>query len=65
MGLVWYTVELIDDGWWIVIVWIVCVPGVLVYLLFCFTLEGVGAAGICVLSCVLYFSDVREGLDCC
>jgi len=29
VGLVWYTVELIDDGLWIVIVWIVCVPGVL------------------------------------
>ena len=62
MGLVWYTVELIDYGLWIVIVWIVCSrSSCLSFLLSYFG----GGGGICVLSCVLYFSDVRAGLVCC
>jgi len=42
VGLVWYTVELIDYGLWIVIVWIVRVPGVFAYLFCSLTLEGEG-----------------------
>ena len=53
VGLVWYTVELIDYGLWIVIVWIVCVPGVL--LIFFVVLLWRGRGDMCFIVCTILF----------
>lgn len=53
VGLVWYTVELIDYGLWIVIVWIACVPGVL--LIFFVVLLWKRRGDMCFIVCTILF----------
>ena len=55
VGLVWYTVESIDNGLWIVIVWIVCVLGVLARLLFVLLSRGLGGYDMCFIVCTILF----------